>query len=177
MSRPCAPPSRFHTDMPAFWRLVKTPVGHTLLAVDKHNWMTVQFAALHDEPREGTKDTHLLPSVAAWISSCLRERVGPPPVDVPHSTPFRAACWAACRQIPIGQTCTYTELATMAGVPKAARAAGSAMRNNPLSLITPCHRVVATAGLGGYAGARDLESPQLGLKSKILKIEQRLAAI
>ncbi|MBT7352431.1 MAG: MGMT family protein, partial [Phycisphaerae bacterium] len=84
--------------------------------------------------------------------------------------------WAACRNIPLGETRTYAELASMAGTPKAARAAGSAMRNNPMSLITPCHRVVAASDLGGYAGDRDPESVNLSLKSKILRIEQCLAA-
>ena len=162
--------------MPAFWRLVDTPVGHAVLAVDDCGWVTVEFAALHDEPRLGTEDDGLMPHTAAWISSCLREQAGAPPIDVPESTPFRAACWAACRNIPLGETRTYAELASMAGTPKAARAAGSAMRNNPMSLITPCHRVVAASGLGGYAGDRDPESVNLSLKSKILRIEQCLAA-
>jgi O-6-methylguanine DNA methyltransferase len=70
------------------------------------------------------------------------------------TTPFFAACRAACQAIPPGGTISYSELARRAGSPAAARAAGQAMRRNPMPIIVPCHRVVASDGqLGGYGGA------------------------
>ena len=46
------------------------------------------------------------------------------------------------------------------------------MRHNPQSLLTPCHRVVSSAGLGGFAGSTDRHSDWLQLKSQLLKLEQ-----
>jgi len=55
-----------------------------------------------------------------------------------------------------GEVVTYGELAGMAGRPRAARAVGSAMRDNPLPFVIPCHRVVAAGGrIGGYGGGRN----------------------
>ncbi len=60
------------------------------------------------------------------------------------------------RDVPWGETVTYGELAAIAGRPHAARAVGSAMRNNPLPFVIPCHRVVAAGNkIGGYGGGRN----------------------
>jgi methylated-DNA-[protein]-cysteine S-methyltransferase len=60
------------------------------------------------------------------------------------------------REVSWGETVTYGELADLAGRPRAARAAGSAMRDNPLPFVIPCHRVVAAGGrIGGYGGGRN----------------------
>jgi methylated-DNA-[protein]-cysteine S-methyltransferase len=62
------------------------------------------------------------------------------------------------REVPFGETVSYGELAELSGAPGAARAAGSTMRNNPLMIIVPCHRVVAAGGkLGGFGGRPDLK--------------------
>lgn len=65
-------------------------------------------------------------------------------------TPFQQAVWKALLTVPHGQWVTYGELAAMAGRPRAARAVGSAMNRNRLPILVPCHRVVASDGLGGY---------------------------
>ncbi|MDP7009625.1 MAG: methylated-DNA--[protein]-cysteine S-methyltransferase [Phycisphaerales bacterium] len=92
---------------------------------------------------------------------------------LPQGTPFTHRCWEACRQIPYGSTCTYKELATAAGSPQAARAAGQAMRNNPTSILTPCHRVVASTGkLHGFAGQTNPQSKELRRKAYLLHLEQ-----
>lgn len=60
------------------------------------------------------------------------------------------------RDVPWGETVTYGELADLSGRPRAARAVGSAMRDNPLPFVIPCHRVVAAGGkIGGYGGGRN----------------------
>lgn len=96
-------------------------------------------------------------------------------LDVPlalEGTEFQQAVWAALQDIPYGETRTYGELATQIGRPGAARAVGQANRNNPLPLIVPCHRVVASGGLGGYAG---MEAPEDGLKAKLIEMEKTFA--
>lgn len=98
-------------------------------------------------------------------------------IPTPAGSPFFERCWAACRSIPRGETRSYAELAKMAGSDAgAARAAGQAMRRNPLPIIVPCHRVIATGGsLHGFSGSHDPESAELSLKEALLTLEGRRA--
>ncbi len=92
--------------------------------------------------------------------------------------PFTQKCWEVCRNIPYGETISYAELAKRAGSPKAVRAAGQAMRNNPLSIITPCHRVISSSGsLHGYAGSTNIRSKKLHRKKFLLNLEQRTMSV
>lgn len=71
----------------------------------------------------------------------------------PAGTPFQQRVWQRLRQIPLGQTSSYGELAAEIGQPTAVRAVGMANGRNPISIIVPCHRVVGSTGeLTGYAG-------------------------
>jgi AraC family transcriptional regulator, regulatory protein of adaptative response / methylated-DNA-[protein]-cysteine methyltransferase len=73
------------------------------------------------------------------------------PLEQPLGTPFQQLVWAALRQIPPGQTVSYTELAQRIGQPSAVRAVASACAANPLAVAVPCHRVVRSdGGLSGY---------------------------
>jgi methylated-DNA-[protein]-cysteine S-methyltransferase len=74
------------------------------------------------------------------------------PLDM-HGTVFQCRVWEALTRIPAGETLTYGELAARLG--SGARAVGNACRRNPVSIIVPCHRVVAAAGIGGYSGRTD----------------------
>lgn len=91
-------------------------------------------------------------------------------LDLSDAPAFYRAAWAACREIPAGETRSYGELAEAAGNPRAARAAGQAMAKNPFALIIPCHRVIASNGdLRGY-GAGGLR-----VKADLLEMEQAAA--
>ncbi len=71
-------------------------------------------------------------------------------------TPFQRAVWQALQHIPYGATSTYGEIARSIGKPKAMRAVGAAIGQNPHSIIVPCHRVVGANGsLTGFAGGLD----------------------
>jgi AraC family transcriptional regulator of adaptative response/methylated-DNA-[protein]-cysteine methyltransferase len=73
------------------------------------------------------------------------------PLEV-RATGFQWRVWRAMRQIPPGETRSYSELARMAGYPRATRAVGTACGKNPVSLLIPCHRVVRADGsIGNYA--------------------------
>ncbi len=68
-------------------------------------------------------------------------------------TEFQRSVWAALRAIPTGETISYGELARRIGNPKAVRAVGLANGANPIGIVVPCHRVIASnGGLGGYGG-------------------------
>ena len=70
-----------------------------------------------------------------------------------NGTPFQQIVWKGLQKIPYGETLSYAGLARQIGREKAARAVGNANNHNPLMIIIPCHRVVASNGeISGYAG-------------------------
>lgn len=70
-----------------------------------------------------------------------------------QGTAFQLRVWSELRRIAFGQTISYRELAERVGKPRASRAVGSANAANPLAIIVPCHRVIASDGtLAGFAG-------------------------
>ena len=85
---------------------------------------------------------------------------------ISSGTDFQKQVWAGIAKIPYGQTVTYGELAGSIGKPGSARTVGSACGANPLALIIPCHRVVGTQGLGGFAGGIAVKKKLLGLEKK-----------
>ena len=89
------------------------------------------------------------------------------PIDFeshPSATPFRIRVWEALQNIPYGQTVTYGELARLVGCTDGARAVGGAAGANPILIAVPCHRVVASDGIGGFSAGCDL-------KERLLKLE------
>jgi O-6-methylguanine DNA methyltransferase len=86
-------------------------------------------------------------------------------VDLEQGTPFQRRVWQTLLEIPRGETRSYRWVAEQIGRPEAARAVGQAVGANPLAIVVPCHRVVASdGGLGGYGGG-------LALKETLLRIE------
>ena len=84
----------------------------------------------------------------------------------PSGTDFQKRVWAELSRIPYGKTLSYSDVARKIENEKAVRAVGTANGRNPLSIIVPCHRVIAADGtLGGYAGG-------LETKTTLLKLEQ-----
>ncbi len=82
-------------------------------------------------------------------------------LDLAPLAPATRAVLDALGTVPYGTTITYAQLATRSGTGLPARAIGSIMGANPVPLVLPCHRVVASDGLGGYSGGepgRELET-------------------
>lgn len=90
------------------------------------------------------------------------------PID-PKGTAFQRQVWDALRRIPYGETRTYADVAQDIGRPRAARAVGQAVGSNPLGIVVPCHRVVASNGLGGFGGGLDLKRRLLQLEGAVVK--------
>ena len=89
------------------------------------------------------------------------------PLDL-RGTNFQLACWRALLDIPCGETRTYADIARVIGKPQAFRAVGMANNRNPIAIIVPCHRVIASDGtLCGYGGGLDV-------KRKLLELEGAL---
>jgi methylated-DNA-[protein]-cysteine S-methyltransferase len=72
----------------------------------------------------------------------------------PPGTAYRRQVWQALCAIPYGETLSYQDIAVKAG--GSARSVGQANGRNPIPLIIPCHRVVATTHIGGYSGGDGL---------------------
>ena len=87
------------------------------------------------------------------------------PLDL-RGTEFQIACWRALLEIPYGETRSYRDIAEAIGHPQACRAVGMSNNRNPVAIIVPCHRVIASSGsLCGYGGGLDI-------KRKLLDLEQ-----
>ena len=107
------------------------------------------------EPAECDPDAArpAIEALAAWFADPANE---PDLPLAPRGTPFQQRVWERLREIPSGSTTSYGEIAFEIGRPGAARAVGGAVGRNPLSLIVPCHRVVAADGsIGGFASGLD----------------------
>ena len=86
-------------------------------------------------------------------------------LNLSSGTPFQQKVWRAMLAIPRGETRSYAWIAKKIGKPKAVRAVGAACGANPVPIIVPCHRVVASDGsLGGFGGG-------LPLKKQLLRLE------
>jgi len=83
----------------------------------------------------------------------------------PAGTSYQRRVWAALIDIPYSATCSYAGIAARVG--GSARSVGGANGANPIPIVIPCHRVVGTAGLGGYSGGDGLET-----KRWLLALEQ-----
>jgi len=143
---------------------VKTPVGTLKLAARDGALVALAFEDSWDESLAGlekrfgelaTKDVKdpagAVKALAAWLDGDLRalDRIE---VD-PGGTEFQARVWKELRRIAPGEPITYADLARRIGEPKATRAVGAANGRNPIAIVIPCHRVIASGGaLGGYAG-------------------------
>ncbi len=85
-----------------------------------------------------------------------------------HGTEFQKKCWHALLKIPYGETRTYAQIAKAVGNPRGFRAVGMANHDNPVPIIVPCHRVLASDGtLGGYGGGLDVKRTLLELEGAL----------
>jgi methylated-DNA-[protein]-cysteine S-methyltransferase len=92
------------------------------------------------------------------------------PLDL-RGTDFQLACWRALLAIPYGETRSYAAIASAVGKPTAFRAVGMANNRNPIAIVVPCHRVIASDGtLCGYGGGLDV-------KRKLLELEGALTGV
>jgi len=92
------------------------------------------------------------------------------PLDL-RGTDFQLACWRALLAIPYGETRTYADIACAVSKPNAFRAVGMANNRNPIAIVVPCHRVIASDGtLCGYGGG-------LSVKRKLLELEGALTGV
>ncbi len=173
--------------MNAYYETITNPLGDAAPIVDeKGRLLRVVFLSEERGPDvvQSWKKTeealakagcelHEDPSKTAPAAAQLREYFAGQRRDfdlelAPVGTDFQRQIWEALRAIPCGETRTYSELASAAGRPRSARAAGRACATNPIPIVVPCHRAVGSDGsLTGFAGG-------LGMKEAFLELERSL---
>ena len=151
-----------HTPTRTCYCRFPTWLGEVLLTSDGRALTGFYFEGQKDYPAiaphwRADDDAEPFPMVRAqWRQYELGERRAFELDLAPRGTPFQLAVWRALRTIACGQTISYRDLAARAGRPRAIRAVGTAVGRNPLSVVIPCHRVIAADGsLAGYAGGLD----------------------
>lgn len=121
-------------------------------------------------------DAELASCAAAIRQAIVGDESALAAIPTPDGTAFERRVWECARSIPRGETRTYGWIADRTGSSRAAcRAVGQALRKNPLPIVVPCHRVVASNGSGGYAGARD--GPLHDVKLALLRLESASGGI
>jgi O-6-methylguanine DNA methyltransferase len=154
---------------------MQSPIGSLVIGVSEEGLAVIEFD-------RGDFPGSRLARTAHWQESAertaqarreLREyfagkrRIFEVPLDL-RGTDFQKKCWRALLEIPYGQTRSYAEVAKTVGCPRGFRAVGMANHDNPVPIIVPCHRVLASDGtLGGYGGG-------LEVKRKLLELEGAL---
>lgn len=155
--------------MQVHWTRIETPVGALLAAATEEGLCELQFASGKTArgPQPGWREdpsrfTGLKAQLRAYFAGDLRSFDLP---LAPQGTDFQHRVWGLLRQIPWGQTRSYSDLARDLGNPGASRAVGAANGRNPLPILVPCHRVIGGNGsLTGFAGG-------LAVKRQLLVLE------
>jgi O-6-methylguanine DNA methyltransferase len=148
-----------------------SPVGSLFLAASSKGLVRLEFEA---HTLKLNPDTIQLRESKSTLAPYLRElneyfsgerRAFSFSLDL-RGTDFQLACWHALLEIPYGETCSYRDIAQAIGHPHAYRAVGMSNNRNPIAIVVPCHRVIASSGsLCGYGGGLDI-------KRKLLDLEQ-----
>jgi O-6-methylguanine DNA methyltransferase len=154
-----------------FYVRTSSPVGPLFLAASARGLVRLEFEARMQNLNSRT--IQLKESKKA-LAPCLdqldeyfagQRREFSIPLDL-RGTGFQLACWHALLEIPYGETRSYRDIAQAIGHPHAYRAVGMSNNRNPVAIVVPCHRVIASNGsLCGYGGGLDL-------KRKLLDLEQ-----
>ena len=153
--------------------VIDGPVGPLLLVDQDGRLSTLHFdgdgkSSALPEAQRG--QTPLLREVQSQLKAYFAGRLRDFDLPLaPAGTGFQRRVWDALCDIPYGQTISYAELARRVDSPRACRAVGSANGSNPIALIIPCHRVIASNGtLGGYGGGLDRKRWLLELEGSAL---------
>ncbi len=123
---------------------------------------------LGDSVNQATWPLHLfddlMERLKVYFSGC--KTAFPDELDLTGATPFQREVWEATRLIPYGETRSYLWVAKQIKRPGAVRAVGQALSKNPLPIIVPCHRVIASSSrLGGFSGGVEMKRHLLWLEA------------
>jgi O-6-methylguanine DNA methyltransferase len=152
-----------------YYASFQSPLGPLILGASEKGLRALEFGRGQCPPKAGTG---VLWSGQALVDYALqlneyfvgRRREFTFPVDL-RGTSFQLECWRALLSIPYGETRTYADVARVVGRLHAYRAVGMANNRNPIAIVVPCHRVIASDGtLCGYGGGLDVKRRLLELE-------------
>lgn len=155
--------------------MLASPIGPLLVEHDGSAVRAIHFWPQGYHPPAGTRVEPTRDDALGWeIATQLREYFAGKRKEfdlplAPEGTEFRRRVWDALRTIPYGETRTYGEVAEQIGC-GGARPIGQANRHNPIPIVIPCHRVLASDGIGGYAG-NAMDGKGLDTKCHLLRLE------
>lgn len=131
-------------------RAIETPIGTLFACASEHGLTRLDFFDADIEPGNHAFIDRAETELTAYFAGSLASFTTP--MD-PQGTQFQKSVWAELQRIPYGETITYTQLSVRLKNPLAIRAIAAANGANLLSIIIPCHRVIAANGeLQGYRG-------------------------
>ncbi len=151
------------------YRYLDSPVGQLLLAGDERALWHLHFCTgpkARSADQCWQRDDGFFNDVELQLRAYFATELKSFELSLCHQgTEFQQSVWQALHTIPYGETLSYGELANRLNKPTAARAVGAANGANPLSIITPCHRVIgADRSLTGFGGGLDTKSFLLTLE-------------
>lgn len=151
--------------------VLETPVGNLGIQCDGEKLKAIRYLEQSIVPLPRAKQSTHVRKIAKVLEAFFHNPVCLKKLAVTLSgTPFQNKVWQALRQIPLGETRTYGELAKKLNT--SARAIGMACRTNPIALVVPCHRVVAANDVGGFCG--QTKGSKIAIKQWLLKHEKAL---
>ncbi|MEM9796853.1 MAG: methylated-DNA--[protein]-cysteine S-methyltransferase [Pseudomonadota bacterium] len=132
------------------------------------------LVALDWDTPEAPSDPEALPEMRAQLSAYFDRRLTRFDIALaPDGTTFQKAVWQALTDIPHGETRSYADIARAIGKPGGTQAVGQANGRNPIPIVIPCHRVVATGGgIGGFSGGLGRKRRLLALEGAVFEAEQ-----
>lgn len=143
--------------------VIPTPIGPCTAQVEGGRLVGLILGPAQVKAGQRRRLTDVRRGLAAWFRGEESEL----PLGI-EAEGFTRKVYDVVRRIPWGETRTYGEVAAAAGAPGGARAVGSALGRNRICLFIPCHRVVASGGLGGFSGPGGVEQ-----KKALLALERR----
>jgi O-6-methylguanine DNA methyltransferase len=152
-----------------YYAHTNSPVGPLFLAASTKGLVRLEFEGRVQKLNPKVKLQEFPDAIAPYLSELNeyfsgQRRVFSLPLDL-RGTEFQLQCWRALLAIPYGETRSYGDIAQTIGHPHAFRAVGMSNNRNPIAIIVPCHRVIASDGsLCGYGGGLDI-------KRKLLELE------
>ncbi len=141
-------------------RVLGTPLGSIEVVTEGDRLRGLSFTRARPTRRRGNRIEVEIQEYLRGVRQDLRDIH----VDLSDCTPFERRVYEATRRIPYGKVATYGQIAEAIGQPNAQRAVGQALGKNPIGIVIPCHRVVASNGLGGFTGG-------LEHKKRLLRLE------
>lgn len=158
-----------------------SPAGTLLLAATEKGLAFLSFRPqeiLESKKLHCTRDTGALRPYIAEMRDFLagKRRAFECPLDL-RGTDFQLRCWNQLLKIPYGEVITYAQLAQRVGSPNGFRAVGHANGQNPIAIIVPCHRVIASDGtLGGYGGGLPMKQWLLDREGAVIPSQRQMSA-